>query len=284
MYTHGMQNKISKQKRLHNSEEEMLYTAKDPRLLLELPADVLGAIVKHTSPDIKYTGTVDFFDAIKLLIRFSWVCKKFEHLNTPNTIKTTLNLNQDSLDFSLLKYGELDATPFFELLIAMGAKISTYYRNIASCIDNTNGYFIEHFLMMNPDANVDEQDNDGYTLLRYAVSLNKPNIVKVLLEHNADMYLADKHGLTPIKMALLVHRIECVKLFIEHGVDTAGNYSTSEHYTQTIAEWAMLGLRHDEDNADSYQEIYKLITGEKVPKCWYEKSGSELFDDTCVIS
>lgn len=291
-----MENKIPKQKRLHNSEEEIVYTEKDPRLLLELPNDVLGAIVKWTSPD-KYRCegviTSDFFNIIKLFIQFSWLCKKFECFSKPDTIKATLNLDQKTLDDNFFSYACLsdfhkemdnDSTPFFKILIAMGANMNTSLESLLLCVVHIkNAYLIDYFITHH-DANVNQQDECGETPLYWAINLDKPDIVRVLLEHNADMYLADKNGMTPTNMALLCDKIECIKVLIEYGIDTTIEYSRGEDFKLNIAEWARLRVRWNNRDADSYHEIYKLVTGEELQKSWYEKSGRELFDDTCVIS
>jgi len=296
-YTHGMECEIPKQKRLHNSEEEIiLCTEKDSCSLLELPADILGVIVKRAIPNKKRCEgviTPDLFNTIKLLIQLSWLCKKFEYFSKPDMIKATLNLNQETLDDNLFNYASFsefykemgnDSTPFFKVLIAMDANINTRYKSLDSCVMHIKNAYLVNYFITHHDNNVNQQDNDGETPLRYAIDLNKPDIVRVLLEHKADMYLADNTGRTPTDMALLCSKFECIKALIEHGVDTTIKYSRGKNLKLDIAEWAKLYATSYKEKTDPYHEIYKLVTGEEIPRPWHEKSAGEILNDTCIIS
>lgn len=260
---------------------------KDPRLLLGLPDDVFKVIINYAKKD-------SVFKATKLLIRLSWVCKKFEYLRRPDTIKTTLNLNQETVDNTFETYAFLkrynratceEDTPFLKLLIAMNAHPKPYYKTLIKCVKyTTNSYIVEHFITYH-DNNVNQQDEDGETPLRKAVNLDMPNIVRVLLKHNANMYLADNNGKIPMNVALQYDRIECIKALIECGIDTTIKYFIYSRLLtkddepcekidfHTIAEWAKEHEHH---------EIYKLVTGKEIPKPW--DAVSELLTDTCVIS
>ncbi len=296
MYAHGMKHKLSDQECLHGSTSTTVDDINDSRLLLELPDDVLGIIVRYTNPD-KYVAKsikrIDLFNNVKLLIRLSLVCKKFERLRVPDTIKTMLNLDQKTLDNNFTDYAffknafpetDNDITPFLKLLITMNAKTNTLCRSLSSCVQHTtNAYVVEHFIMHH-DADINQQDKEDQTPLRWAINLNKPNIVRVLLAHDANMYLADNQGKTPTDMALLYDRIECVKALVEHGVDTTIKYYRSEDYEPSIAEWATSNAWWHKENTGHYREIYRSVTGEEMPKPSEEKSASELLYDTCVIS
>ncbi len=272
MYTHGMENNTSNQKPSHNHEKEKLHQEKDSRLLLELPDTALRSVVQRTSKN-------DTLNATKLLLGLSCVCQSFAKLNKPNTIKTILELDQRALDDNLHTHiflkDDQELTPFFKLLITMGAQLNRYIHSLIPLICTTsNTYIINHFITTyNPD--IDEQDETGNTPLRWAIDLNNADIVQMLLEQNADMYLADKIGRTPTDIALLYGRIECLKLLIKNGVDTDIEYDWGHDYTMTIAKWAHIAKN---------EEIYTLVTKEKIPKIWYEKSKNEMMNDTCVIS
>jgi hypothetical protein len=265
--------KLSEQK-----DEEL----KDPRLLLTLPNEALGKIIRCIYKD-------DVCNAIALLIRLSWVSKKFEQSNTPNTIKTVLGLDQRMLDDSLYAYAfaprqaqdftpffkqTRDITPFFKLLISMGANLKKYCKSLIACVLlTTNVYVAEQFIT--DDIDINQQDEDGHTPLCWAINCNNPTIAKVLLEYKADMYLADNNGDTPTNIALLYGRTECLKVLIEHGVDTAIAYDRGHGGKETIAQWAQMAKN---------EGIYTLVTQQKMPKEWYEKQPKELLNDTCITS
>ena len=249
----------------------------DPRLLLELPDEILGTVIKCTNKD-------DVFNAIKMLIQVSWICKKFEHLSAPDKIKTILNLDQKTLDCSFNEYAFFerlhqeadtkdDFTPFLKLLIAMSAQANAFCRNLSLCVSfATNAYVTKHFIMHH-DNKIDQQNEDGETPLYWAINLNKPDMVKVLLEHNANMYLPNNKGKTPTYWALLTNKVDCLKILIEHGLDTSIKYDWGYGYKPTIAERAKEYSRKSEPaEAKKWQEIYALVTGEEIPS------------DTCIIS
>ncbi len=228
---------------------------KTRRLLLELPNDVLGTVIKSTNKD-------DVFNAIKLLIQLSLVCKKFEHLRTPNTIKITLNLDQKALDTSLLKSGKRDSSSFFELLISMGANVKTPCPFITLGIAyGVNDYFTKYLIAQGADVNY--KDPLGLTPLHWAIADDKVDIIKLLLENKANMKLTNKYGHTPAYAAMLSNKPECLKVLIDHGLDTSIVYTFDVVHQKTIAQWA---------KSNNHHEIYTLVTGEEPP------------NGTCVIS
>jgi hypothetical protein len=269
----------------HGMEE-----TKDARLLLELPKEILGTVIKCAAKSDEFENNI--FEATKLLIRTSWLCKNFKSLSEPNNIQTTLCLDQKKLNDTLRLYALYsksetrpmpDLTPFFKLLIAMGAD-TNYFTDLSTCICTTkNTYLIEHYITHHkPDINI--QDHHKETPLYLAVSLGYENVADLLLTHGADMYLADRHGMTPTDHALLHDNVECLKVLIKHGVDTTIEYPRGKDFKLTIAEWAKSRTWYKKENTDAYHEIYKLVTGEEISKSWDEKSVSELLHDTCVIS
>ena len=45
-------------------------------------------------------------------------------------------------------------------------------------------------------VNVNARDNDGQTALMYAAKWRRADLVRLLLEHNADVYACDEDGTT----------------------------------------------------------------------------------------
>lgn len=66
---------------------------------------------------------------------------------------------------------------------------------------NAIDYFDIFKLMLEYNDNINMQLPDGYTPLHYAVSFNKPDIVKLLLEKGADKEITTNDGLRAIDMA-----------------------------------------------------------------------------------
>ena len=177
--------------------------------LLTIPNEILETIVKRTSKD-------DFYNATKLFIQLSLVCKQFKCLSAPDKIKTLLNPDQKTLDHTLSLYTVFKDThpSFHKLILAMG-------------------------------ANVNYQDDLGLTALHGAIQLNRPDVMKVLLENKANMYLTNKYGYTPAYTTMLSNKPECLKILIEHGLDTSIVYVFDVVHQKTIAEWAKKWGHHE---------------------------------------
>ena len=237
VYAHGMENIQLKQKHVRHSTNTLLYKKKDSRLLLELPDEIIGSIVK-------YTTTEDPFYTIALLVRISSLCKQLERLRAPDKIKTLLNFDQKMLDNSLHiraffnTYFGHDYTPFFKLLIAMGARIDCYCKDLISCVSRTTNIYITEYFITHHTDDIDQQNEKGVTPLLTAIKSGKPNIVKVLLKHNANIFLANEHGRSPVYQALVWKSTECIKVLIEYGLNTTIKHDAANVEKMIIADWA----------------------------------------------
>lgn len=253
IHTHSMEYIILGQEYFSNIYKTIFCendNAKEFILFLDLPPEILGKIISHISKD-------DVFDAIQRLTKLSCVCKKLENIRAPDTLKKILCLDQKMLDDCLHVYAFLntyknrDFTPLFKVLICMGAKLDKYCKTLTSCVSNaTNIYIIEHFITHHNNNNIDQQDKDGQTPLWLAIACNDANIARVLLKHNANIYLADNKGITPMHWALLYAKIECIKALIEYKIDPSIQYNMGNNQIVTIAEWAQINKQ---------EEIYNLI-------------------------
>jgi hypothetical protein len=267
VYAHGMENIQLEQEHKYHSTNTVLYTEKDPRLLLELPDEIIGAIVTCTT-----STTDDPFNTIALLIRMSSLCKQFERLRAPDKIKRLLNFDQKNLDDSLHiraffnTYFGHDYTPLFKLLVAMGARIDCYCKDLISCVSRTtNTYITEYFITHHTD-DIDQQNKEGITPLLTAIKSGKPNIVKVLLQHNANIFLANEHGRNPVYQALVWKSTECIKVLIEYGLNKTIKHDAAKVEKMIIADWAKL---------NAHPEIYALATGKEMPPSDTVLSGSK---------
>lgn len=255
VYTHSMKNITSKQKHVHHSTKTVLSKKKDPKLLLELPDEIIGSIVKFTTIN-------DPFDTITLLIRISLISKKLKRLRAPDKIRALLNFDQKMLDNSLHvraffnPHFNHDYTPYFKLLITMGARIDCYCKDLASCVSRTtNAYITEYFITHHTD-DIDQPDEIGLTPLLIAIKNGKPNIVKILLEHNADIFLQNEYERTPIYQALVWKSTECIKVLIKYGLNKTAMQGPANVDRMIIADWAKI---------NKHPEIYTLVTGKEMP-------------------
>src|SRR5205823_4798653 len=56
-------------------------TGQDSRLLLELPDEILGTVIKFATKTSPLKD--DILETTKVLIRTSWLCEKLKHLSEP---------------------------------------------------------------------------------------------------------------------------------------------------------------------------------------------------------
>lgn len=66
-------------------------------------------------------------------------------------------------------------------------------------------------LIKNKKQDINQQDNLGNTALHYAVIQNKPDLVILLVTHNAQAGISNKEGKTPLALAALNNNKELVK-------------------------------------------------------------------------
>ena len=71
---------------------------------------------------------------------------------------------------------------------------------MCNAVFENNVEYIKNQINIGTDINV--ADYDGRTPLHIAVSLNKANIVKILIDNGANKYIKDRWGCTPIDEAL----------------------------------------------------------------------------------
>jgi formylglycine-generating enzyme required for sulfatase activity len=68
-------------------------------------------------------------------------------------------------------------------------------------------------------TDLNRRDAGGATALHHAAFAGQTDIVRFLLDHNANVDLADADDYTPLQIAVLHGRVEIAKLLLEHGAD-----------------------------------------------------------------
>ena len=66
---------------------------------------------------------------------------------------------------------------------------------------------------------INKQSKDGSTPLLIAISLDKFDIAKYLIEQGADINITDKNGLSPLHLAAASDDLELVKLLVRKGAN-----------------------------------------------------------------
>ncbi|KDO24489.1 hypothetical protein SPRG_10305 [Saprolegnia parasitica CBS 223.65] len=77
---------------------------------------------------------------------------------------------------------------------------------------------VQAFLAANERA-IDEQDDDGRTMLHWAVDRAQTEMAASLLAQGANVNAQDKDGMTPLHYAVLCEHLPLVDLLMTHGAD-----------------------------------------------------------------
>ena len=78
---------------------------------------------------------------------------------------------------------------------------------------------IEYFIK-NKVRFINEVDNSGNTYLHKAVRSNKPQIVRLMIEHGFDINARNNHGFTPLHYAVRIGTEIILKMLLENGADS----------------------------------------------------------------
>lgn len=165
-------------------------------------------------------------------------------------LRKSINLKNYKLTKLLLKYGAnsnemLDVTPddtrtilfraaemfdeqSIKLLVDHGADrtikdwhgytaLGYAIHNIPIDVENSNLQFLEPLLTNN--ANLDDRDTCGNTLLDLAIIRSNSTIIKTLLAHGANPNAQRKNGWTPLHLAIFYSKTNLTKILVEHGVN-----------------------------------------------------------------
>ena len=82
------------------------------------------------------------------------------------------------------------------------------------CAFRGNENLCRFLLERNADVNI--QDNHGYTPLHWCALKSNENLCRLLLEHNADVNIQDKSGSTPLQWCAREGNENLCRLLLEH--------------------------------------------------------------------
>ena len=68
-------------------------------------------------------------------------------------------------------------------------------------------------------ANLDWQDNDGWTALHWCAMWNRPGILRMLIEAGADLNVQNNYGRNALHVCAVNNRSEIAKMLIDAGAD-----------------------------------------------------------------
>ena len=140
-----------------------------------------------------------------------------------------------------------------ELLIAQGAEINIRDNNNRTFLSyvagdkNISSSVVE--LLLSSGLEVDPIDTQGYTPLSYAVNNSNWQVVKILINHGADVNIKVSHNtITPVLKAIIENNLEITKLLLDYKADL------------NISDNQTMSLLVNKLNSDSInKEIFKLL-------------------------
>ena len=100
-------------------------------------------------------------------------------------------------------------------------------------------------LLLEHNADVNIQDNDGYTPLNWCAREGKGYLCRLLLEHNADVNIQDNRGYTPLHWCTMKGNENLCRLLLEHNADV--NIRCSRGYAPLYENLCKLLLEHNAD-------------------------------------
>ena len=139
-------------------------------------------------------------DLVKKMVTHADIecCETFGKNNTP-LISAVYNDESEIIKFLLDQKASQTAKNMFGMTAFLAA------------VDCNNEKAIELLLHDDP-TQINVQANGGYTALMFATFHHYKNLIKLLLEHNADPFIKDKNGRTPLMHAYLRGNHEIIQM------------------------------------------------------------------------
>ena len=93
--------------------------------------------------------------------------------------------------------------------------------------------------LLNSGADIQQQDEQGWTPLNWAAGRGDPDLVKLLLDRGADVFHAGRDQRTPYKIALAARHTDVARLLQEK--EQAANGTSSDSFPRNYAKGYLLG-------------------------------------------
>jgi ankyrin repeat protein len=127
---------------------------------------------------------------------------------------------------------------------------------------------------------IDAIDENGLTLLHWAVWLAKMNSIEFLLSRGADIEARNNTGETPLFLAIKEYDFPTVRYLLNQGA----NYNTSDHHNWFPLAYAQYLIKRapSSEKREAAINIVKLLT-EKVNESEEQSKGQEVLEDETTI-
>ncbi|OQR83830.1 acyl-CoA-binding domain-containing protein [Achlya hypogyna] len=142
----------------------------------------------------------------------SSVCKGYSY--DAEIISSEISEDESSADGSTFSMGSATS----QVLVDRTTKEWQVVENEYHAARNGNLDDIDAVLSQSPDA-LDRQDDDGRTMLHWAVDRAQTDVAASLIARGANVNLQDKEGMTPLHYAVLCEHIPLVDLLVQNGAD-----------------------------------------------------------------
>jgi len=118
-------------------------------------------------------------------------------------------------------------------------------------------YLVEH------EADVNMIDDNEATPLRYSVCKSNSDILKYLVEAGANVNVADNCKLTPLHLAAMCGNYESVKYLIKHGADIHATAHEEVYYNRDALQ---IAVRYKGEHFDKQKQKHDDYNREKIIK------------------
>ena len=124
-----------------------------------------------------------------------------------------------------------------------------------------NVTMIQSLLNSRLPSNITDESKVNDTLLHWAVSFNHIDVVKLLLEYNADLNAPNTDGHTPLHIACKHYNLEIIELLLLYGAD-CHNYDLHGHSPKDL----LLSSSAAQVNSATYEHILALMNRPALDK------------------
>ncbi len=172
-----------------------------------------------------------------------------------------------ALMMSSISGTDKDAKDKVKLLIASGAGVNAADTNgniaLSSAMENSGSLEIADILVAS-GADVNAADSKGHSLLLNAIMSDvSPKYIEYLLTKGANPNLKDKDGVTPVSSAIISPRPEYVRLLVKHGADVNTPVAPYSSKRESLLHFALQGFLTDAEidtaTSQKYMEVARIL-------------------------